>query len=72
MAERGIALDGGVNEFGTGEALIEDVDTVIPELGFDAAEAPLDPFGGDKRIDERELDWVGGIVVLEELFGEGF
>ena len=32
--------------------MVEDVDAVIPELGFDAAETPLDPFGGHKGVDE--------------------
>src|SRR5216684_2649536 len=45
VAERGIALDGRVDKFGAGKGLVEDVDAVIPELGFDAAEAALDPFG---------------------------
>ena len=72
VAERGIALDGRVDEFGAGEGLVEDVNAVIPELGFDAAEASLDPFSGDEGIDERDLDGIGGTVVGEELFGEGF
>ena len=72
VAERGIALDGRVDEFGAGEVLVEDVDAVIPELGFDAAETSLDPLGGDKGIDQRELDGIGRAVVEQELFGEGF
>ena len=72
VAERGIVLDGRVDEFGAGEVSVEDVDAVIPELGFDAPEPSLDPFGRDKRIDERKLDGIGGAVVLEELFGECF
>ena len=72
VAERRIALDGGVDKFGAGEALVEDVDAEIPKLRFDAAEASLDPFGRDKGVDERELDRIGGAVVLEELFGECF
>ena len=43
-----------------------------PELGFDAAEAALDPLGGDEGVDERELGGAGGSVVEEELDGEGF
>ena len=71
VAERGITLDGGVDKFGSGEALVEDVDAEIPELGFDSAEAPLDPLGGNECVDERELDGIGGAVVMEELFGKG-
>jgi hypothetical protein len=65
VAEWGIALDGRVNEFGAGEGLVEDVDAVSPELGFDAAKAPLDPFGRDKGVDERwdrRVGSDGGIV----------
>jgi len=29
---------------------------VIPELGFDAAEAALGPLGGDEGLDEGELN----------------
>ena len=65
-------LDGGVDEFGVGEVLIEAFDAVVPELGFDAAEATLDPLGGDEGVDERELYWAGRLVVEEELGGEGF
>ena len=72
VAERGIVLDGRVDEFGAGESLVEDVAAEIPELGFDAAEAPLDPLGGDQGIDERELNGIGRLVVEQELFGEGF
>jgi hypothetical protein len=72
VAERRIALDGRVDKFGAGEALVEDVDAEIPKLRFDAAEAALDPLGGDEGIDKRELYGIGGAVVLEELFGEVF
>ncbi len=65
-------LDGGVDEFGMGEVLVEAFDTVIPELGFDAAEAALDPLGGDECVDERELRWAGGPIVEEVRGGEGF
>jgi hypothetical protein len=47
VAERGIVLDGGVDEIGVGQIFVEAFDLVIPELGFDAAEAALDPLGGD-------------------------
>jgi hypothetical protein len=72
VAEGGIVLDGGVDEIGVREILVEAFDLVIPELGFDAAEAALDPFGRDEGVDERELDGVGGAEVQEELGGEGF
>jgi len=65
-------LDGGVDEFGVGEVLIEAFDAIVPELGFDAAEAALDPLGGDEGVDKRELGGSGGFVVEEELGGEGF
>ena len=65
-------LNGDVDEFGACEVLVEAFDLVIPELGFDAAEAALDPFGRDEGVDEREPDGIGGAVVQQELFGEGF
>jgi hypothetical protein len=61
-AERGIVAVGMVEAF----------DAVIPELGFDAAEAALGPFGGDEGVDERELVGVGGVKMLAEGRGEGF
>jgi len=36
---RGVVLDGGVEKIGVGEVIVEAFDLVIPELGFDAAEA---------------------------------
>jgi len=72
VAEWGIVLDGDVDEFGVSEIFVEAFDLVIPELGFDAAEASLDPLGGDERVDERQLDGIGGLVVVEELFGKDF
>ena len=65
-------LDGGVDEFGVGEVLIEAFDAIVPKLGFDEAEATLDPLGGDECVDERELCWAGRLVVEEESGGEGF
>ena len=72
VADRGIVLDGGVEEIGVGEIFVEAFDLVIPELGFDAAEAALDPFGGDEGVDERELRGIGGLIVEMECGGEGF
>jgi len=72
VAEGGVVLDGGVDEIGVGEILVEALDLVIPKLGFDAAEAALDPLGGDEGVDERELVWVGGAEVEHECGGEGF
>jgi len=72
VAEGGIVLDGGVEEIGVGEVFVEAFDLVIPELGFDAAEAALGPLSGDEGVDERELDGIGGAEVEEELGGEGF
>ena len=63
VAERGIALDGRVDEFGAGEVLVEDVDAVIPELRFDTAQASLDPLGGDEGVDERKLKGIGWAAV---------
>ena len=65
-------MDGGVDEFGVGEVLIEAFDAIVPELGFDAAEAALGPLGGDESVDERELDGIGGGEVEHECGGEGF
>ena len=72
MAERGVVLNLGVEELNAGKILVEAFDLVIPELRFDAAEASLDPFGGDQGVDERELGGASGAVVEEELGGEGF
>ena len=72
VAEGGVVLDGGVDEVGVGEVLVEALDLVIPELGFDAAEAALGPLGGDEGVDEGELDGVGGVEVEKECGGEGF
>jgi hypothetical protein len=47
VAERRIVLDGGVDEFGVGEIFVETFDLVMPELGFDAAEAAREPLGVD-------------------------
>ena len=65
-------MDGGVDEIGVGEIFVEALDLVIPKLGFDAAEAALDPLGGDEGVDERELRGIGGLVVEHECGGEGF
>jgi len=72
VADWGIVLDSGVDEFGVAEIFVEAFDAVIPELGFDAAEAPLDPLCGDEGINERELDGIGRLVVQQELFGKRF
>jgi len=72
VAERRIVLDGGVKEIGMSEIFVEAFDAVIPELGFDAAEAPLDQLFGDEGINERELDGIGRLVVQQELFGKRF
>ena len=45
---------------------------VIPELGFDAAEAALNPLGGDEGVDKRKLDGVGGVEMEHECGSEGF
>jgi hypothetical protein len=57
VAERGIVLDGGVDEFGVGETFVEAFDLVVPELGFDAAEAALGPLGGDEASTSES--WLG-------------
>jgi hypothetical protein len=71
VAEGGIVLDGGVEEIGVGE-IVEAFDAIVPELGFDAAEAALDPLGGDEGVDERELVGIGGAEVEEEGSSKGF
>ena len=55
VADWGIVLNGDVDEFGVGEILVEAFNTVIPELGFDAAESALDPLGRDEGVDQSEL-----------------
>jgi hypothetical protein len=57
VAEGGIVLDGGVEEIGVGEIFVEAFDSVVPELGFDAAESALDPLGGDEGVDQAS--WLG-------------
>jgi len=47
VAEGGIVLDGGVDRVGLREVFVDAFDLVVPNLGFDAAEAALNPFGGD-------------------------
>ena len=47
-------------------------DAIVPELGFDAAEAALDPLGGDEGVDEGELGGIGGLVLIVKRGGEGF
>ncbi len=51
VAEGGAVLDLRVEKFFAGEIFVEAIDLIIPELGFDAAEAALDPFGGDEGVD---------------------
>jgi hypothetical protein len=72
LAERGIVLDGFVNVLAVGEGLVQAFDAVVPEVGFDAAEAALGPLGGDEGIDERELGSASGMVLAVECRGEGF
>ena len=63
----------GVAEGGTLlDTVTEARDLIVPELGFDAAEAALDPLGGDEGVDERELVGIVGVEVEEKLGGEGF
>jgi hypothetical protein len=70
MAEGRIVLDGLVEILGGGEVVVEALDLVIPELGFDAAEAALGPLGGDEGIDQGALVGVGGLVMEEEFGGK--
>jgi hypothetical protein len=72
LGEGGIVPVGGILEFGAGEVFVEAFDLVVPELGFDAAEASLSPLGEDEGVDERELVGAGGVVMEEEGGGEGF
>ncbi len=71
MAEGGIVLDGLVEVLGVSKVVVEAFDLVLPELGFDAAEAALGPLGGDEGIDQRALVGVGGPVVEQEFGGKG-
>src|SRR5258708_13139604 len=72
VAEGGIVVDGGVDEIGMAKIFVEAFDAVVPELGFDAAEAALDPFGGDEGVDERELGGIGGLGLIVKSGGGGF
>jgi hypothetical protein len=58
-----ISFEDGV--FDVGEAL-------LPELGFDAAEAAEEPFGIDEGVDEHALLRGGGMEAVVILVGEGF
>jgi hypothetical protein len=71
MAEGGIVLDGVVEEVGAAEVFVEAFEAVVPEVGFDAAEAALGPLGGGEGIDKRELVVAGGMELEEECGGEG-
>ncbi len=72
VAEGGIVLDGGIDKIGVRKVFVEAFDLIVPELGFDAAEAALDPLGGDEGVDQRELGGADGAVVEVESGGEGF
>ena len=63
MAERGIVLDGGIDKIGVREVFVQALYLIIPELGFDAAEAALNPLGGDEGVDKGEFGGAGGAVV---------
>ena len=41
-------------------------------MGFDAAEAALNPLGGDEGVDKGEFGGAGGAVVELKCGGEGF
>jgi hypothetical protein len=71
MAEGSNVFDGVVDVLGVGEVLVQAFDAVVPEVGFDAAEAALGPLGGSEGIDERELVVAGGMELDEECGGEG-
>jgi hypothetical protein len=72
MAERGVVLDGGVDKIGVREVFVQALYLIIPELGFDAAEAALNPLGGDEGVDEGEFGGAGRLIVVVECGGEGF
>jgi hypothetical protein len=46
------------------------VDTGLPEIGFDGAEAAEAPFVVDKGVDEETLSGVGRAVLFVEFGGE--
>jgi hypothetical protein len=71
LAKGGVVFDGVVEEVGVAEVLVEAFDAVVPEIGFDAAEAALGPFGGDEGIDESELVVASGVEIEEECRAEG-
>ena len=72
MAEGPSVLEGVVGELGAGHVIVQAFDAVVPEVGFDAAEAALGPLGGDQGIDERELVVAGGMEFEVEGLAEGF
>ena len=62
---------------GDGEVDVEDTaggvgEALLPELGFDAAEAAEEPFGIDEGVDEHALFGGGGVESVVILVGEGF
>ena len=62
---------------GDGEVDVEDSvgdvgEALLPELGFDAAEAAEEPFGIDEGVDEHALLGGGGMEAVVILVGEGF
>src|ERR1051326_3503720 len=71
VAERGIVLDGGVDKIGVSEVFVQALYLIIPELGFDAAEAALNPLGGDEGVDAGEFGGAARLIVVGECGGEG-
>ena len=65
----GEGVAGGAGR-GFGIVCQEGVGGVLPELGFDAAQAAKAPFVVDERVDEEALVGVGGVVVFVVFGGE--
>ena len=59
LAEGPPVLDGIVHVLGAREVVVQGFDAVVPEFGFDAAQAALGPLGGGEGIDERQLVGAG-------------
>jgi hypothetical protein len=62
---------------GDGEVDVEDSvgdvgEALLPELGFDAAEAAEEPFGIDEGVVEHALLGGGGLEAVVIFVGEGF
>ena len=56
---------------GLAEGDVEDVESFLPELGFDGAETAEEPLAIDEGVDEQALLWGGGAEAVVILAGQG-